>query len=151
MVRKRKATIILLVFIVIIVAAIFIMKFLENTANNAYKDVKNSVLLDYEAYTSNLESLRVLYGVYDAKSYQKARTNADMSSDLFEKFYGSETYKGNIKQKPKVELEDVQYSISDTETMEYLVLLTVKTENKTETYNIIATYKGTTLIAFYNL
>ena len=112
-------------------------------------NMRDTRLLEYEAYIGTVNNIGKLYGIYDETSYQDAKQNINFAPDLKNRLFKSEHYKGvKYNTPPQVTVEDVKYEYNPYSSIKkYLATIYVTYENGVVTrYNVVLEYSDNMII-----
>ena len=120
----------------------------SKTVEQAATELTNSQSLYLMQHTSDVSILKTIFGVYDDKSFLKAKSSTLIDDKVKEQFLKGDKYVGNYDSKPEVSINIVYYNPSASSLVaRYYVTMSVVYENSVKDYEMIAEFVQGKLIS----
>ena len=152
---RRKVSIGVGSVLLVIVIIMGILEVHNRAAQKAVNTLYDTTVIDYEAYASELSDLVTIYSIYNDRTYQNAKQSCNLSSELRDRIFATDSYMGSYTNKPYVTLREVQYELEPTadNVRRYYAVLEVQNNDngKIRLYSIIATLKDDVLLDYYTI
>lgn len=138
--RKKNARTVAWVFLlscILALISIIIVNYQAQEELKTLNSLTDTRLLAYENQILEIKKVSYLFSICDNDSYAFARNNVNWSDSLRKALFATENYQSAPSETPKVTIEDIRYTIKDTDDTDVYYLLYISRATSTETRHYI--------------